>query len=211
MTEEPAFDARTFTIDSFGGIQPMHEAFYLEAILYSGEAALRAINRFQALARPYLENGHDHEGDDHAAIVSAVHEALNHCGGISKVFWTPDKRNKLAQARAAKLRTAFGLDDTSALNNRALRNALEHFDERLDDFLMESPVGMFFPGGLVAPSELADERPGQIFRLVDPWARVFVVFNEKYPFQGIFNEAQQVSDKVKRCMESGGRLPRSEA
>lgn len=208
MIEGAPFDARQYATETVGGIQPMHEAFYLEAIRYAGEAASRAISRFQSLARPYLENGPDYLGDDPHTMVSAVHEALNHCGGLSKAFWNPDKRDKLAQARCLKLRTAFGLDDSSPLNNRELRNSLEHFDERLDDFLVESPTGMFFPGGLVAPHELAAEAPGQIFRMVDPWSRIFVVFNQKYPFQGIFNETEKVNTLAKQFMDSGGRLPK---
>ena len=55
---------------------------------------------------------------------------------------------------------------SSPLEDRELRNALEHFDERLDDFLLKDPVGYFFPGPSVQSHEIADEAPGQIFRLV---------------------------------------------
>lgn len=208
MNAQDVLEARRSLIEDFDGISPMHEVFYLEAVRYSGEATIRAISRFQALALPYLEHGPDFDGGDMAGIVSAVHEALNHCGGLSKVFWAPDKKDRLAQARSQKLRSAFALEDTSPLNNRELRNALEHFDERLDSFLVGYPIGMFFPAGLVAPHEVADEAPGQIFRMVDPWSRIFVIFNQKYPFHEVFLEADRVTSLAKKFMNNGGRLPR---
>lgn len=37
------------------------------------------------------------------------------------------------------------MKDDDPLNNRELRNALEHFDERLDDFVLRKTTGEFVP------------------------------------------------------------------
>lgn len=64
---------------------------------------------------------------------------------ISKVLWpgqmrrAPDeeeelfvRRRRLAEVRGPALREMLGVDDESPLKNRAVRDAIEHFDERLD-------------------------------------------------------------------------------
>ena len=58
------------------------------------------------------------------------------------------------------------MSDNSSLKGRNLRNALEHFDERLDLFLLEDDTGIFFPSAIIGGHELADEPTPRIFKLV---------------------------------------------
>lgn len=64
---------------------------------------------------------------------------------ISKVLWPGrmrrasgedeqqfDRRKQLAEDRGPALRKVLGVSDDSPLKNRAVRDAIEHFDERLD-------------------------------------------------------------------------------
>ncbi len=64
---------------------------------------------------------------------------------ISKVLWPGqmrrssgedeqqfDRRKQLAENRGPALRKVLGVSDDSPLKNRAVRDAIEHFDERLD-------------------------------------------------------------------------------
>ena len=76
------------------------------------------------------------------------------------------------------------ITETILLDIRELRNAIEHFDERLDKFLSDFPVGYIFDA-LVDSHHLADDPLAKIFRLIDPAEEVFVLFNRKYSFAGI--------------------------
>src|SRR5262245_53987923 len=60
----------------------------------------------------------------------AVDAALGAIGNISKIFWpSGGKPSEATLARCAWLRNEFGLTETSLLQDRAIRNGFEHFDE----------------------------------------------------------------------------------
>lgn len=172
-------------VDQCNGIQPMCEVFYIFAIYYSADRALAALDRF------WLAN---QISKSEAEIVSSAQEALTHSAALSRFFWPSQnsKFKKLNDARASRLRQAFSLDDSSELKSRGLRDALEHFDERLDIFLMKNIAGEMFPTPIVARHEYADNETQRFFRLVDPEQMVFVLFGEKYAFGQIMIEVSQI-------------------
>lgn len=59
---------------------------------------------------------------------------LSHFGMVSKLLFAPSG-NKRANNRARELSEHLETDETSALNNRDARNAVEHLDERMDNWL----------------------------------------------------------------------------
>lgn len=188
--------------DQYGGISPTHEVFYIHSIMYVARAANEAFERFSdAVVRHFSSD--EQAASYEATIVASVQEALTHAAALSRFFW-PVSRAKIVDARAVKLRTAFRMDK-SALHDRRLRNALEHFDERLDDFLIADPSGTFFPGAMVRPHALADDPVGQIFRLVDPFDLVFVILGQKYEFGAVWDEVKRIHD-LALTMDGSGRL-----
>lgn len=183
-------------VAQFDGIVPYFEAFYIESLLYAAGRAVDAFGRFdQALT---VEN-------NSAMVVASVHEALTHTAAVSRFFW-PSRKSNVAVARALKLRRAFGLDDSSPLANRELRDALEHYDERLDRFLLQDMVGFLFPGPMVASASLADDQLGKIFRLVDPVTEEFVLFGRTYPFGILRRTVENILQKVQGMRDQGARL-----
>lgn len=184
-------------IETCQGIQPMFEAFYLEALTYAAGRANAAFDRFSEV----LET--DRAG---AEIVASVHEALTHAAALSRFFWPAANAGLLAAARGAKLRTAFGLSESSALYGRDLRNALEHFDERLDQYLLDDHVGYFFPSPIVGDSRMADDQLGHIFRLVDPKTEVFVLLGQAYEFGPVRLEIREVLESAREMSGAGSRL-----
>ena len=179
------------------GISPMFEAFYLEAIIYAANCADTAFQGFSSALASRSEN---------AKIVASVHEALTHSAALSRFFWASPKARGVAHARAGKLRSAFGLTEASALYDRDLRNALEHFDERLDAYLLEDHAGFFFPSPIVAEASFAEDELAHIFRLVDPIDQVFVLLGQQYEFGRTRQEVQAVLASAYRMVESGSRL-----
>jgi hypothetical protein len=195
QSDEERSERENYVVNQSDGILPMYEAFYIEALTYCAGRAGSAFERFdRALA----------EGLDQATIVATAHEALSHVAALSRYFW-PAKGKPLHLARAKRLREALGIDDSSPLADRGLRNVLEHFDERLDTFLLQDLVGYMFPGPLVGKATLNEDALGNIFRLVDPVSQVFVLLGERYEFGPMRVAVENILEKLART--TGGRLP----
>jgi len=183
MSDEIDLQERTrIIIDQYGGIYPVFMAFYVEAIFYAADRAHQAFNRFFQNASA---------GAPVSEIVANVHEALGHAAALSRFFF-PVEKKPLMRARAAKLRQIFSVSNSSALRDRELRNALEHFDERLDEYLLGDIAGYIFPGPLVDDADLADDELGHIFRLVDPSKEIFVLLGQKHPFGSMRTEVDRI-------------------
>ena len=139
------------TAEECGGIQPMHTPFYTLSISYSAERALAAFDLYEHLL--------EHAADP-AALISVVQEAVGHAGALSRYFWPSPtgKRNnqyELKLARGKKLREMYKITDDSPLANRELRNAWEHFDEKLDAYVLSNDAGYFFPTPIINSHSLA--------------------------------------------------------
>ena len=173
----------------------MFEAFYLESVVYAAERALSAFERFdEAYARG---------GQDNLAVAN-VQEALTHIAGLSRFFW-PSRDNGISKDRGEKLRQAFSLGDDSPLKNRTLRNTLEHFDENLDIYLKQFPIGQIIPNPIVKMIS-AVPKPIRAFRLLDPHSSTFVVLDEVYEFGSLRESTKDVLQKAREKLENGARL-----
>jgi hypothetical protein len=116
---------------------------------------------------------------DTEEIIFALQEALGHTASASPFFW-PVSDDKFAVARGQNLRETFALDENDLLLQvRLVRNAVEYFDERLDRFCSRDPVGHIFDL-IVSDNALVDEQVTHVLRLVDPEAKIIVLFGKKY-------------------------------
>lgn len=168
-------------VQDCGGILSHCEAFYIHSIQYAASRSHQAFLRYDA----YLTSS-----AIAPAIVSTVQEALSHAAALSRFFWP--SREGLASSRGKTLRDKFDVTNQSPLHERALRNALEHFDERLDEYLLWNDTGYFFPGAMVDDHTLADDPIGRVFKLVDPKHHIFVVLGQKFEFQPIREEIKRI-------------------
>ncbi|MGE0234649.1 hypothetical protein [Methylocystis sp.] len=190
-------DRQVLIANDFGGILPYHEAFYILSIIYAAERADAAFQRF-GRAYQNCENS--------SQAMAALQEALTHAAALARFFWPMKSKNKVTAARGKRLREAFALDDKSALADRELRNALEHFDERLDDYLVQDEVGYFLPMPIVGKHDLADDCQGHIFKLVDPESRICAILGRKFEFRSIQIETCSILDLARQMDANGSRL-----
>ncbi|KTT68335.1 hypothetical protein [Sphingomonas sanguinis] len=196
LTKEEKAERSAMVTKDYQGIYPLYEVFYIDSIIYAAERCDDAFSRFdEAVATD----------GSHAAIFAMVQEALTHSAALSRFFWPPTK-NKLCLARGENLRSAFAVDESSPLGQRKLRNALEHYDEYLDDFLLQDRVGNFFPSPIVDHHELADDALGNIFKLVDPDKGICVILGEKYEFDLIRDEVRRILELATTMDNGGSRL-----
>ena len=83
---------------------------------------------------------------------------------------------------------------------------MEHFDERLDRFLLNDLVGDIFPAPILDDHTLSDDPTGKIFKLVDPDACCFVLLGRKYFFAPLRTEVLRIFEAAERMDRNGSRL-----
>jgi hypothetical protein len=193
------------TISDSGGIPAICEAFYLHSILYPARRSLASFERLSEITDPLA---------DAEPAISIAQEAIGHAAALSRFFWpgaprkdTPAEVKKLHRARARKLRKAFALTRESALARRHLRDTWEHFDERLDLYLLLTAGGLVFPEPIIDTHELADDPLGHVFKLLDPEAECLVLLGQKHFYGPIRAEVRRVHDQAVAFFRNGGRIP----
>ncbi|HCG8159259.1 TPA: hypothetical protein NJ921_004529 [Vibrio parahaemolyticus] len=173
-----------------GGVQPMHNLFYTYSVRYSAERAIAAFKQYDYLLT---------QTNDASTLISEVQEAILHVGALSRYFWpSPSGRKKDKQQRALRmqrgeyLKNLYKLTDDSPLANRELRNAWEHFDEKMDTYLLTQMAGSFFPSPIIGSHELADSPTGKIFKLLDPEVECLVLLGQKFFFAPLRHEVERI-------------------
>jgi len=197
------------TDEILDGIWPPHEAFYLESMLHSTTAALRAADE----VRQALETGSEYcpsspEWQECSlTIVDAVQTMVVQAAAISRYFW-PARAKEPHISRAARLRSGLEVSDHSALRNRDLRNLLEHFDEKLDEFCRHLVAGVIVPT-YVGPMQGAPEVPTSLFRAYYTDVAVFEILGQRFDIEPVLDELQGIHNRLLDCCEAGGRIPYS--
>ena len=171
-------------------MQPHTLVFYQFSIRYSAERCIDAFWHYEDASKQNAEPDY---------LVSVIQEAVGHAAALSRYFWPSPfgSKNKphllnLKQKRGEYLRNLFELDDNSPLYNRDLRNAWEHFDEKLDVYLIEKVTGMFFPMSQVGSHLEADNPINRVFKLLDPVEECLVLMGKKYFFAPIREEVVRI-------------------
>ena len=180
---------RTEVINGSGGIYPPYEIFYLLEII-------KLCERFGVCYNDFVDQIEAEKTD---SALFSLQEALSYAAALSRFFWPVDKRAPFPQARGQKLRQSFGLDDTSVLKDRSLRNALEHFDENLDEYLLGNVVGQYVRSFVGSAAEVV--APSKVIRLLDPETEVFYLLGTGFSFASI---RDAVGDLFARAIELDG-------
>nr|WP_314901953.1 hypothetical protein [uncultured Deefgea sp.] len=115
-------------------IPPAYEALYISSMLWHTKSAYSSIK----VIKDWLDLV---ENDDARALelpkqnlFEQLQNILHQAGCISCHFF-PVKQATQHVQRANQLRQVFEIQDESPLKDRKLRNALEHFDEQIDNYL----------------------------------------------------------------------------
>jgi hypothetical protein len=124
-----------------------------------------------------------------------LHYLLIHAGIVSRMLWPPSGKARRVR-RARELREMLGVDDTHTLADRRLRNHLEHYDERLDSWVEESPRHGFVDR-LIGPRagiQGVDDR--DVFRLFDPVANLFIFRGESFAIQSLVDGLDDIRERA---------------
>ncbi|SCW81263.1 hypothetical protein SAMN03159304_03131 [Pseudomonas sp. NFACC24-1] len=185
-----------------------YEAFYIQSMLFNTTSALQSCS----IAEKIIEKISIREIDPQEKkdlLLDCLHNVVNQSGAISRYFFPSrdgvkgtDKKT-IHRDRGQYLSKVFGVKDDSPLMNRALRNSIEHFDERLDLYLQEGIVGYIFPSLILSEPEDSDV-PHHIFRAYYLKEGIFQVLGERYEIQPIVDEVGRIHDLLVKFDGSGG-------
>ena len=183
-------------IEEYNGVLPYTEVFYIESLKYSADRCIQAFTLYEQ----YKKNGSDAD-----LIASLIQEALSHAAALSRYF-VPGTKNELSLARGNKFREAFNVTGEILLMSKYPRNAMEHFDERLDQFLLNDLAGTIHPQARLGDHSEADSNIDYIFKLVDTENSIFIILGEKYHFGAVRQEVTRILEVANEMLNNNGRL-----
>jgi hypothetical protein len=188
-----------------GRIWPPYEAFYINGMLFNAQSAFRSIARISHAFENLPENAME-KGLDRALTHNILNDLQNiivHGAALSRYFWPVRKGHA---ERGAHLREAFNINESNPLFSRELRNAIEHFDERLDRYLSEGIAGVVIPE-YVGPKPSDDGVPGHLFRAFFTDVGIFRLLESDHNMDSIVAEIIRIKELLETADENGGRLP----
>lgn len=127
-------------------------------------------------------------------VFCALHEAINHAGNLSKLFFPPKRKDQFAQARGAAMREYFHVPQDSPLNDRSLRDTLEHYDERLDEFFLMFEGGVLVPTPTIADLPMVREVAGEIFIVIDPAKKRAAILGRIFEYGPLMKACSDIAD-----------------
>lgn len=179
-------------------IHPFDEAFYVESLLNKTRSILNDVES----VNKFWENGnHDCKNDN--AILDLLQNIILNAGGISRFFW-PSKNTGYYKIRGGKLREVYHVSDSSVLKNRDMRNCIEHFDEKLDDFLKEFATWKVMQKYIGPLTYVDDNRT--FFRAYFYDKEIFKMLNVEYEMKPIIAEIKRIHKILLLQKENRGRF-----
>jgi hypothetical protein len=188
------------------GIHPAFEAFYIEAMLWHTSSSQQSILEVAEWLQFVADDDERALELPKEELFEKLQNILHQAGCISRYLF-PSRKKPVHTARASRLREAFKIAEDHPLANRALRDALEHFDERLDEYLTGHIVGQIIPDHV--DYEMPEsEVPLHIFKGFYMTTLTFVLLGVPYRMEPIVDAMQRLHNALLDRRDRGHRLPR---
>jgi hypothetical protein len=187
---------------------------YLGEIQRQAEYALNAVEQVNSATR---ELGSTPPASADPSIATAevfrgLHSFLAHTSNISRLLWPAFPRRRTGEVakhyqartekvpkikRASRLRELLGLQpDDHPLKSRQLRDHLEHFDERLDDWSETSESHDFVQEHIGPESQIAHLAPRDRLRSFDPALAVFCFRGERFELGPLVKDIRKLKERA---------------
>lgn len=172
------------------GIHPPYRILYNLSIGFCTNSAMRSI---QAMADLMEALGDENSSlrltdIDTESVLNELQNIVLQGAAVSRYFW-PIRNGH--EKRGKALRNQYGITDESPLRSRELRNLIEHFDERLDNYLSKGIVGNIIPhylGREPPPSQVKRH----FFRAYFLDSGVFEMLGQRYEIDPLSRELWRI-------------------
>ena len=179
-----------------------YEVFYIESMFTLARSAMMEVAIFHEIIRQMGSN--NFESKD--MLLDSVQNFITYSASLARYFW-PSNKDKVHQLRGERLCEAFSMEESSALKDKKLRNFIEHFDERLDSYLLKGMFGNIIPTYVGFKSQVTE---------VDHFFRAYFldeasirVLDLEYKIDPIIQEVQKVHNLLIDFRNNGGRLSKT--
>ena len=175
-------------------IHPPFRVFYELSIGFCLQSAVHSIEAVAKLMEAVEKSGSQAKLSevDPQAVLNDLQNIIVQGAAVSRYFWPVKDKY---QARGAELRSNYRVGEDSPLRSRDLRNAIEHFDERLDEYLSQGIVGTIYPHYL-GPEPLTSQVKHHFFRAYFTDTGVFQLLEHRFEIDPLAREIWRLADKV---------------
>lgn len=181
------------------------DGFYVQSMLFNTYSALQSFEGIvDVFAKLKVEANYRVNSVNVRHLLNYHQNVILHSAALSRYFWPVSKKG-VHVSRGRKLREAFNVTEQSALKCRAGRNALEHFDERLDLYVKNLEEGFTVPEFMGVDSD-RDGGNVRFFRAYFIDVMVFQVLDEKISIKPLFEEIIRIHDLL-LISDEAGRFP----
>lgn len=178
------------------GMEAFLKLVYVNEIRTQCQFALSAVFSLNQAVKQVAGDGEACNSE----VFRQIHSFLTHVSNVSLLFWpqVPKQRDSESEAdyqarispkdrdrlqRGICLRKLFEVDGKNCLKDRKLRNHLEHYDERLDEWRRTS-TSHFIASDIIGPlNAVIGPSITDRMRWYDPLAKMFHFRGENYDIQ----------------------------
>ena len=138
------------------------------------------------------------------SLLNALQDIISHAASISRYFW-PARKNAEHLERGERLRSVYAVDENSPLFNREVRNAIEHFDEKLDTFFVSFPTGTIYPSYVGSRQKISGNNV-HCFRAYFVDEQVFKILDAEIYMSPVVEEVKRIRVLLASQIENGLRF-----
>ena len=114
-------------------------------------------------------------------------------GNVSKLLWPV---RPLSGERGQQLREVLGVPEESPLRPRAFRNHFEHYDERLEDWMMSSERHNIVDSSVLPPGAIQGIDPGDFLRNLDPTSMKLTFRGDSYDLGSLVGTIRDLRNRA---------------
>lgn len=123
-------------------------------------------------------------------------------GNISKILWPMNKKYEI---RGIELRTFLDVKDDSALRKRDLRNLLEHFDEKADDWFAAEERRRFSDRGVGSMEGVIIPSDKDRLRILNPETWTLTCMGKEYKLGPAIQAAYELYEMIQEKTGQPGK------
>lgn len=197
-------------------------SIFLMEIRTQALMSVNAINALSVVHRRMRENRELDRGIMHSEHFRTIHSLLTHLSNTSRLIWPPSFFKKdcycgkpkangltckhcLARARAEIVQRELGVVDVEhVLKDRTLRDHLEHFDERLDAWQLNSVRRNLVQDFIGPKGAFKGLEETDMMRQFDPGTGVFTFRGEDFSLVKLAEGAQDIVGRAEDALRKAG-------
>jgi AAA+ ATPase superfamily predicted ATPase len=194
------------------------QSVYVSEVAKQCQFAVGAVGQLNHALKSLQESRTEPERRNffHSEVFRSIHSFLTHTSNISRLLWPamPKRGNgesdeayemrlssKPAILRARALRASLRLPDEHVLKSRRLRDLLEHFDEKLDEWRSTS-VHRNIVNDFIGPKNgIVGIAETDMMRWFDPSSNSFTFRGETFDLQALATATSQLLPLAKKTEE----------